>query len=64
MKIQYLGCVGAARSINVHVDGDGSGSLLFYVLENGKEELLPTPTFKNSDEREAFLTGMKQSIGE
>lgn len=65
MKIQYLGCVGSARTIQVHVDGDGSGSLMFYTLdENGKSELLPTPKFKNNDERHAFTENMKQSIGE
>ena len=65
MKIQYLGCVGSSRSIKVHVDGDGSGSLLFYTLdENGKGELLPTPIFKDRNEREAYLTEMEQGIGE
>lgn len=65
MKIQYLGCVGSSRSIKVHVDGDGSGSLLFYTLDkNGKGELLPTPKFKDADEREAFTTDMMLFVGE
>jgi hypothetical protein len=65
MKIQYLGCVGSSRNINVRVDGDGSGSLMFYVLdENGKEKLLPTPKFKDNEERYAYTENMEQSIGE
>ena len=65
MKIQYLGCVGSSRHIDVSVDGDGSGRLLFYILDKkGQSELLPTPEFKNLGEREEYLDNLRQDIGE
>lgn len=44
-KIEYLGIVGASRSITVSVDGDGSGRLNFYFIENGKFTELPMLKF-------------------
>lgn len=37
-KIQYLGTVGASRTIPVHIDGDGSGQLKFEVI--GQPEVM------------------------
>ena len=37
-KIQWLGMIGSGRTIPVHVDGDGSARLKFYIKDVPKEK--------------------------
>ena len=37
-KIEWCGNIGASRTLPIHVDGDGSGRLHFYVKQVPKEE--------------------------
>lgn len=41
--IQHLGVIGSSEELKVIVDGDGSGSPSFDIIENNKTKTLPNP---------------------
>jgi hypothetical protein len=63
--IQSFGTYGTSRKITISVDGDGSGRLLFgLVNKDGKVEELPDVPHKLLDEKEAKKEQWDMSIGE
>jgi len=59
--IQSFGTYGMGRTIEVAVDGDGSGTLRFF---SEKDEEMPNINYKLLQQMDANKTGFRVDIGE
>ena len=63
--IQSFGTYGTSRKLTISVDGDGSGRLLFgLVNKDGKVEELPDVPYKLLDDKDTTKETWDMSIGE